>query len=209
MNLWAETKCSSAFGDRESYDLVRLLESKIGNENLGKNGCEIWWRSGMRDWWRSGIAETERERDGIAERERDGMSVGVFHWLRETVWVAGDWFWNLHVAKTFHVSGLGNRVKRVLKTRVSIESRVFKTRDAINIYCFKTGQLTILLDTLCYLARGFLGWFIQIIWGRGVFKCVCIIGLCGLCQNLKSSVNNDTRWRRKAHISSDYCPKYY
>ena len=62
---------------------------------------------------------------------------------------------NLHVAKTFHVSGLGNRVKRVLKTRVSIESRVFKTRDAINIYCFKTGQLTILLDTLCYLARGF------------------------------------------------------
>ena len=54
-----------------------------------------------------------------------------------------------------------------------------------------------------------LGWFIQIIWGRGVFKCVCIIGLCGLCQNLKSSVNNDTRWRRKAHISSEYCPKYY
>ena len=59
------------------------------------------------------------------------------------------------MAKTFHVSGLANRVKRVLKTRVSIESRVFKTRDAINIYCFKTGQLTILLDTLCYLARGF------------------------------------------------------
>ena len=30
-----------------------------------------------------------------------------------------------------------------------------ETRDAININCFKTGYLTILLNTLCYLARGF------------------------------------------------------
>ena len=79
----------------------------------------------------------------------------VFERLRETVWVG---VWNLHVAKIFHISRLANRVKRVLKARVSIESRVFKTRDAINIYCFKIGQLTILLDTLCYLARGFLFW---------------------------------------------------
>ena len=59
------------------------------------------------------------------------------------------------MANIFHINGLANRVKRVLKAQVSIESRVFKTRDAINIYCLKTGQLTILLDTLCYLARGF------------------------------------------------------
>ena len=77
----------------------------------------------------------------------------VLERLRETVWVG---VWNLHVAKISHISGVANRVKRVLKARISIESRVFKTRDAINIYCFKIGQLTILLDTLCYLARGFL-----------------------------------------------------
>ena len=59
------------------------------------------------------------------------------------------------MANIFHVSGLANRVKRVLKTRVSIESRVFKTQDAIIIHSFKTTQLTILLDTHCYLARGF------------------------------------------------------
>ena len=59
------------------------------------------------------------------------------------------------MANIFHVSRLANRVKRALKTRVSIESRVFKTRDAIIINSFKTGQLTILLDTYCYLARGF------------------------------------------------------
>ena len=59
------------------------------------------------------------------------------------------------MANIFHVSGLANQVKRVLKTRVSIESRVFKTRDAIIINSFKTGQLTILLDAHCYLARGF------------------------------------------------------
>ena len=57
--------------------------------------------------------------------------------------------------KLFHVSGLANRVKQVLKAQVSIESRVFKTRDAIIINSFKIGQLTILLDTHCYLARGF------------------------------------------------------
>ena len=60
------------------------------------------------------------------------------------------------MANIFHVNGLANRVKRVLKTRVSIESRVFKTRDAIIINSFKTGQLTILLDIHYYLARGFL-----------------------------------------------------
>ena len=59
------------------------------------------------------------------------------------------------MANIFHVSGLANRVKQVLKARVSIESRVFKTRDAIIIYSFKTRQLTILLDTHCYLTRGF------------------------------------------------------
>ena len=79
----------------------------------------------------------------------------VFERLRETVWVG---VWNLHVEKIFHINRLANRVKWVLKARVLIESRVFKTRDAINIYCFKIGQLTILLDTLCYLARGFLFW---------------------------------------------------
>ena len=60
------------------------------------------------------------------------------------------------MANIFHVNEFANRVKRVLKTQVSIESRVFKTRDAIIINSFKTGQLTILLDTHCYLARGFL-----------------------------------------------------
>ena len=59
------------------------------------------------------------------------------------------------MANIFHVNESANRVKRVLKTRVSIESRVFKTRDAIIINSFKTGHLTILLDTHCYLARGF------------------------------------------------------
>ena len=44
---------------------------------------------------------------------------------------------------------------RVSKTRVLLESRVLETRDVINIYCFRIGQLTILLHTLCYLARGF------------------------------------------------------
>ena len=88
----------------------------------------------------------ERLRESAWETER------VFERLRETVWVG---VWNLHVATIFHISGLANWVKRVLKARVSIEYRVFKTRDAINIYCFKTGKLTILLDTLCYLARGF------------------------------------------------------
>ena len=48
-----------------------------------------------------------------------------------------------------------NPLTRVSKTRVLLESRVLETRDAINIYCFKIGQLTILLHTLCYLARGF------------------------------------------------------
>ena len=85
----------------------------------------------------------------------------------------------ISVANIFHVNGLANWVKRVLKTRVSIESRVFETRDTIIINSFKTGQLTIesrvfetrdtiiinsfktgqltiLVDTHCYLARGFL-----------------------------------------------------
>ena len=44
---------------------------------------------------------------------------------------------------------------RVSKTRVLLESRVLETRDAIIIYCFRIGQLTILLHALCYLARGF------------------------------------------------------
>ena len=44
---------------------------------------------------------------------------------------------------------------RVSKTRVLLESRVLETRDAIIIYCFRIGQLTILLHTLCHLARGF------------------------------------------------------
>ena len=44
---------------------------------------------------------------------------------------------------------------QVSKTRVLLESRVLETRDAIIIYCFRIGQLTILLHTLCYLARGF------------------------------------------------------
>ena len=87
MNLWAETKCSSAFGDRESYALVRLLESKIENENFWNA-----WMSGMREiWWRSGIAETERERDGIAERERDGMFLMTVVFVCVTVGVTvGD-----------------------------------------------------------------------------------------------------------------------
>ena len=44
---------------------------------------------------------------------------------------------------------------RVSKTRVLLESRVLETRDAIIINSFRTGQLTILLDKHCYLARGF------------------------------------------------------
>ena len=102
-----------------------------------------WERECLRDW--ESVWETKKESAWETER--------VFERLRETVWVG---VWNLHVAKIFHISRLANRVKRVLKARVSIESRVFKTRDAINIFCFKTEQLTILLDTLCYLARGFL-----------------------------------------------------
>ena len=44
---------------------------------------------------------------------------------------------------------------RVSKTRVLLESRVLETRDAIIINSSRTGQLTILLDKHCYLARGF------------------------------------------------------
>ena len=34
-----------------------------------------------------------------------------------------------------------------------------------------------MLGWLIEEARG-LGWFIQIIWGRGVFKCVCVLSIC-------------------------------
>ena len=44
---------------------------------------------------------------------------------------------------------------RVSKTRVLLESRVLETRDAIIINSSRNGQLTILLEKHCYLARGF------------------------------------------------------
>ena len=71
----------------------------------------------------------ERLRESAWEIESAWETERVFERLRETVWVVG--VWNLHVAKIFHISGLANQVKRVLKARVSIESRVFKTQDDI------------------------------------------------------------------------------
>ena len=44
---------------------------------------------------------------------------------------------------------------RGLETRVLIKSRVLKTRDASFTHSFKTGQLTKLLEILCYLERVF------------------------------------------------------
>ena len=44
---------------------------------------------------------------------------------------------------------------QALETRVLIESRVSKIRDASFTDSFKTGQLTIWLDILCYLAKVF------------------------------------------------------
>ena len=58
------------------------------------------------------------------------------------------------MTKFVHVSGLTDR-KRVLKARVLIGSRVFKTQDTSFTDSLKIGQLTILLDILCYLARVF------------------------------------------------------
>ena len=46
---------------------------------------------------------------------------------------------------------------RALETRVLIKSRVLKTRDASFTHTFKTGQLTKLLEILCYLERVSLG----------------------------------------------------
>ena len=44
---------------------------------------------------------------------------------------------------------------QALETRVLIKSRILKTRDASLIQTFKTGQLTKLLEILCYLERVF------------------------------------------------------
>ena len=89
----------------------------------------------------------------------------VFERLRESVWV-GVWNCSVYYAyfesykldfymtKFVHVSGLTDR-KRVLKARVLIGSRVFKTQNTSFTDSFKIGQLTILLDILCYLARVF------------------------------------------------------
>ena len=44
---------------------------------------------------------------------------------------------------------------QALETRVLIKSRILKTRDASFIHTFKTGQLTKLLEILCYLERVF------------------------------------------------------
>ena len=50
---------------------------------------------------------------------------------------------------------LSKQRTRALETRVLIKSRVLKTRDAIFTHSSKTGQLTKLLEILCYLERVF------------------------------------------------------
>ena len=56
--------------------------------------------------------------------------------------------------KNFPHQQIGKPGKTSFKARISIKSWVFKTRDAINIYCFKIRQLTILLDTLFIFGKG-------------------------------------------------------
>ena len=50
---------------------------------------------------------------------------------------------------------LSKQQTRALETRVLVKSRVFKTQDASFTHSFKTGQLTKLLEILCYLERVF------------------------------------------------------
>ena len=95
----------------------------------------------------------QRLRESASEIESAWETERVFERLRETVWVVEFEIstWHFCPAKICK-----NPLTRVSKTRVLLESRVLETRDAIIINSFKTGQLTILLDTHCYLARGFL-----------------------------------------------------